>query len=55
MNQNNNIQKINTNTNTGNKTIEERRWELLKGVRSSLEDLNKKEGESESIIRFILN
>jgi len=38
---------------SGNKTIEERRWELLKGVRKSLEELNIKDPNNETIIRFI--
>jgi hypothetical protein len=38
---------------SSSKTIEERRWELLKGVHKSLEDLNQKEPENESITRFI--
>jgi len=46
----NNIQRRDSSS----KTIEERRWELLKGVRKSLEDLNQKESENESLTRFIL-
>lgn len=47
----NNIQRRESSS----KTIEERRWELLKGVRKSLEDLNQKELENQSLTRFKLN
>jgi len=36
----------------GGKTIGERRWELLKGVRKSLEDLKSKEPNEEIITRY---
>jgi hypothetical protein len=37
---------------SGGKTIGERRWELLKGVRKSLEDLKSKEPNEENITRY---
>lgn len=35
------------------KTIGERRWELLKGVRKSLEDLKNKDPRDENITRYL--
>ncbi len=50
MNSNLTIQK--KESSSGGKTIGERRWELLKGVRKSLEDLIIKEPNDEVISRF---
>lgn len=56
----NKILKMNSNgilqrkESSGSKTIGERRWELLKGVRKSLEDLSNKEPNEETISRFFI-
>jgi hypothetical protein len=45
--------KINLNPTGNNKSIEERRWELLKGVKNGLDELLKKEEESETIVKYM--
>lgn len=51
------IIKKNSTSSSGIRTIEERRWELLKGVKKSLEELLEKERENnienQEIKRFI--